>query len=67
MRFLVDVCVDVGVRTWLQGEGHDAVHLRDEELQKLPNGEIFVKADLASTGEAARGPCFPAAVGGKRE
>jgi predicted nuclease of predicted toxin-antitoxin system len=46
MRFLVDVCVDVGVREWLRGEGHDAVHLRDEGLQRLPNGQIFVKADV---------------------
>lgn len=45
MRFLVDVCVDVGVREWLYGEGHDAIHLRDEGLQKLPNGRIFVRAD----------------------
>lgn len=45
MRFLVDACVDLGVREWLRSKGHDAIHLRDEGLQKLPNGEIFVKAD----------------------
>jgi predicted nuclease of predicted toxin-antitoxin system len=44
MRFLVDVCVDVRVREWLREQGHDANHLRDEGLQKLPNGPIFVKA-----------------------
>jgi len=27
------------------GRGHDAIHLRDENLHRLPNGDIFVKAD----------------------
>ncbi len=44
MRFLVDACVDVRVAEWLRSEGHDATHLREEGLQHLPNGEIFVKA-----------------------
>jgi predicted nuclease of predicted toxin-antitoxin system len=44
MRFLVDACVDVRVREWLQEQGHDAIHLRDESLHRLPNGEIFRKA-----------------------
>jgi predicted nuclease of predicted toxin-antitoxin system len=43
-RFLVDMCVDVWIREWLLANGHDATHLRDEELQRLPNGEIFTKA-----------------------
>lgn len=29
---------------WLRADGHDAVHLRDEGLQKLANGIIFQKA-----------------------
>jgi len=29
---------------WLRDEGHDAVHLREEKLHSLPNGEIFEKA-----------------------
>ncbi len=29
---------------WLRTNGHDVVHLREEELQRLPNGEIFQKA-----------------------
>ena len=45
MRFLVDMCVDIRVAEWLRSSGHDAVHLRDESLQRLPNGEIFIKAD----------------------
>jgi predicted nuclease of predicted toxin-antitoxin system len=36
--------VDVRVVRWLREHGHDAVHLRDEGLQRLPNGEIFTKA-----------------------
>jgi len=44
MRFLVDACVDVRVRAWLREQGHDALHLRDEELQKLPDGGVFTKA-----------------------
>jgi predicted nuclease of predicted toxin-antitoxin system len=44
MRFLVDVCVDVRVAQWLREQGHVASHLREEGLQRLPNGQIFVKA-----------------------
>jgi predicted nuclease of predicted toxin-antitoxin system len=44
MRFLVDMGVSQRVVEWLRGGGHDAVHLRDEGLQTLPNGEIFQKA-----------------------
>ena len=43
MRFLLDMCVPVQVVGWLRSHGHDAVHLRDEGLQRLPNGEIFKK------------------------
>ena len=28
----------------LRNEGHDAVHLREERLHRLPNGAIFEKA-----------------------
>ena len=44
MRFLTDMCVDIKVVKWLQKQGHDVTHLRDEGLQRLPNGEIFSKA-----------------------
>jgi predicted nuclease of predicted toxin-antitoxin system len=36
--------VSTSVATWLRDHGHDATHLRDEGLQRLPNGEIFAKA-----------------------
>ena len=45
-RFLVDMCADVRMAQWLRNEGHDVKHLRDEQLQRLPNGEIFTKAGL---------------------
>lgn len=43
MRFLADMGVSHRVIEWLHGAGHDAVHLRDEGLQRLPNGDIFQK------------------------
>lgn len=43
MRFLADMCVDVRVVVWLREQGHDAIHLRDEGLHRMPNGEIFEK------------------------
>jgi len=44
MRFLADMGVAQRVVEWLRTKGHDAVHLRDEGLQRMPNGEIFEKA-----------------------
>lgn len=43
-RFLVDMCVDIRVADWLRSQGSDAVHLREQGLQTLADGEIFVKA-----------------------
>jgi len=44
MKFLRDMGVDIRVATWLRERGCDPVHLRDQGLQRLPNGEIFTKA-----------------------
>lgn len=44
MRFLADMGVNARVVEWLREQGHDARHLRDEGLQRMPNGEIFAKA-----------------------
>lgn len=44
MRFLADMGVDVRVVQWLNQHGHDAIHLRDDGLHRLPDGEIFEKA-----------------------
>jgi len=38
------MCVDVRIVKWLLQNGHDATHLRDQGLQRMPNGEIFEKA-----------------------
>ena len=38
------MCMDVRVTSWLNSHGHDASHLRDEGLHRLPNGDIFEKA-----------------------
>ena len=44
MRFLADMGVSPKVVFWLRQRGHDASHLREEGLQKLPDKEIFRKA-----------------------
>ena len=44
MRFLADMGVDIRIVQWLRQTGHDAIHLRDEGLHRIPNGEIFTKA-----------------------
>jgi predicted nuclease of predicted toxin-antitoxin system len=43
MRFPGDMGVSWRVIEWLRAAGHDAVHLHDEGLQRLPNGDIFQK------------------------
>ena len=48
MRFLADMGVSQRVVTWLQEQGHDATHLRDEGLQKLENGEDATPKPFAS-------------------
>jgi len=44
MRFLADMGVSTRVVEWLRNNGHDAKHLREEGLHRMPNGEIFTKA-----------------------
>jgi predicted nuclease of predicted toxin-antitoxin system len=44
VRFIADMCMDVRVASWLNSQGHDVTHLRDEGLQRLPNGGVFEKA-----------------------
>src|SRR3989338_5140175 len=36
--------VDVRVVQWLRQNGQEAIHVRDEGLQRLANGDIFAKA-----------------------
>jgi predicted nuclease of predicted toxin-antitoxin system len=44
MRFLADMGISQQVVTWLTEQGHDAVHLRDQGLQRLEDRDIFLKA-----------------------
>lgn len=44
MKFLADMGVAQRVVQWLREQGHDAIHLREENLHRLPNGLIFEKA-----------------------
>lgn len=44
MRFLVDMGLGIGVSAWLRTQGHDAIHLREENLHKMPDRDIFAKA-----------------------
>ena len=43
MRFLGDMGVSSRVIDWLRSGGHDAIHLREQESQRMPNGDIFQK------------------------
>lgn len=44
MRFLADIGVAPRVVDWLREQGHDASHLSEEGLHRLPDTEIFQKA-----------------------
>lgn len=44
MRFLLDMGVHLGVLHWLREQSHEAIHLRDEGLNQLPDRDIFDKA-----------------------
>jgi len=43
VRFLADMGVSQGVVEWLRSAGHDAMHLRDEGLHRIANGDILQK------------------------
>ncbi|MDI6448309.1 DUF5615 family PIN-like protein [Anaerobaca lacustris] len=44
MRFLADMGVALRIVEWLRANGHDAIHLREEGLQRMASGAIFAKA-----------------------
>ena len=44
MRFLADMGVAMRTVEWLRAQGHDVKHLREEGLQRMPDGDIFLKA-----------------------
>ncbi len=45
MKFLADMGVAWSVVEWLRRLNHDAVHLRELNLMRLPDDEICVKAE----------------------
>ncbi len=45
MKFLADMGVAWRIVEWLRQQGHDAVHLRELNLIRLPDDEIFTKAE----------------------
>lgn len=44
MKFLADMGISMRTVAWLRQQGHDALHLREQGLQRLPDKEIIVKA-----------------------
>jgi len=45
VRFLVDMGLSAAVARWLREQGYDAVHLSEEGLVKMPDREVFAKAE----------------------
>jgi predicted nuclease of predicted toxin-antitoxin system len=44
MKFLADMGISMRVVVALRKQGHDAVHLQDQDLGRLPDSEILTKA-----------------------
>lgn len=44
MRFLADMGISPGTVSELRRQGHDAVHLVEQGLERLADGDILVKA-----------------------
>jgi len=44
VRLLADMGVSTGVVEWLRASGHDAIHLREEGLERLSDRAVFEKA-----------------------
>ncbi|MEK7278097.1 MAG: DUF5615 family PIN-like protein [Chloroflexota bacterium] len=44
MRFLGNMGISSRTVEWLRQQSHDAIHLRDEGLQRLPDEDILAKA-----------------------
>jgi predicted nuclease of predicted toxin-antitoxin system len=44
MRFLADMGVAMRSVEWLREQSHDATHLREENLQRMSDADVFRKA-----------------------
>ena len=48
MKFLADMGISPQTVSFLQTEGYDAIHLMDQGLRRLSDGDIFEKARVES-------------------
>ena len=55
MKFLADMGVSPRCVEWLRKQGHDAVHLFEQGLHKLPDNEVFNKAKNEKTAPHDKG------------
>jgi len=46
MKFLADMGISQSTVHWLRDQGYDAVHLREQQLHRLPDPEIVKKANI---------------------
>jgi predicted nuclease of predicted toxin-antitoxin system len=46
MKFLADMGISLRTVVWMRDRGYDIKHLREEGLQRLPDEEIIVKANV---------------------
>ena len=44
MRFLADMGVAMRIAQWLREQDHQVVHLREENLHRMPDVDVFRKA-----------------------
>ena len=44
LRFLLDMGISSRIAPWLKNQGHEAIHLNDENLFQLPDKAILEKA-----------------------
>lgn len=44
LKFLADMGISPYTVTWLKNQGYDAVHLIEENLEKIPDQKILIKA-----------------------
>jgi predicted nuclease of predicted toxin-antitoxin system len=44
MRLLADMGISMGLVYWLRSAGHEVIHLQEQRLHRLPDGDIFAKA-----------------------
>jgi len=44
VKFLADMGISMKTVSWMRQQGHDIVHLREQNLQRLPDNKILEKA-----------------------